>query len=221
MRGWPKGRSRLSVPARGAAWRRLGEPLSSNCRKPPIAVRQAQAIRQIHSSSWTRRCCCSARPCRSMPCWMMRAAARAGSSSRCGTPGAWSHTWSATWSCTARRLPVPGVRHPRQLRRRRSRRPGRRADGRRLSGRRRRAWVVWCRASGRAACTPGPRPALGPVNAGTGRRSTRRSPMRYADRVPCRSTPGTPWRGLEVLEAAQRSAATRQVVALGPGDALE
>jgi len=43
-------------------------------------------------------------------------------------------------------------------------------------------------------CTLAPRPGPGPVNAGTGRCSTPVSPMRYAVKVPCRSTPGTPCR---------------------------
>jgi len=54
----------------------------------------------------------------------------------------------------------------------------------------------WCRVSGGAASTSGTRPGPGPVNAGTGRSSTPRSPMQYADKVPCRSTPGTLWPAL-------------------------
>ena len=48
-----------------------------------------------------------------------------------------------------------------------------------------------------------------PVNAGTGRCSNMGSPMRSADGVPCRSTPGRRGR-LDVVEAAQTSAATGQ-----------
>jgi predicted dehydrogenase len=43
-------------------------------------------------TSSTRRCCCSARLRRSTPSWTMRAARRAGSSSRCGMPEAWCRT---------------------------------------------------------------------------------------------------------------------------------
>ena len=54
-----------------------------------------------------------------------------------------------------------------------------------------RAWGVVPRERWGRLHTSGTRPGPGPVNAGTGQSSTPRSPKRYADRVPCRSTRGT------------------------------